>query len=334
MLLPETVRRVVSHWSLHFKSIRSDLDLQGSPERSVRRAAFEDETGGLFVLEQISPSQRDKKCFISKTLNQLRAAGLKQVDPYLQTPTGDFLTFCNGAWWQVLPFVAGTPLDRPGYIRDAPKGDTLAIFLRDLSRHAKNISPDRAMPCFSLKHYILKLEKEMTRYDPDAGRRVAPIVDYLRRFFMKAHDTLPAAFCHGDYHPLNIIWRGHTIAAVIDWEFCGFKPDIYDAANLVGCIGMEHPSGLTGGLVMSFIGTMRRDSFISAQGWSLFAEFVLALRFAWLAEWLRKKDKAMIDLEEVYMNLLLKNLEGLKEAWGLPGAPSGLFPEQGSLERC
>jgi homoserine kinase type II len=132
---------------------------------------------------------------------------------------------------------------------------------------------------------------------------------------MKVHDTLPVAFCHGDYHPLNIIWQDNEIEAVIDWEFCGLKPDIYDCANLIGCIGMEHPSGLVDGLALSFIHDMQRSSIISAQSWEMFAEFVLALRFAWLAEWLRKKDREMIDLEETYMNLLMDNMEILKSAW-------------------
>jgi len=135
---------------------------------------------------------------------------------------------------------------------------------------------------------------------------------------MKEHDTLPVAFCHGDYHPLNIIWQGDAIAAVIDWEFCGIKAEIYDAANLIGCIGMEHPSGLTDKLSIAFITHMREMSSISDRSWSLFPEFVIALRCAWLAEWLRTKDGEMIDLEETYMNLLIEHIDRLRGAWELP----------------
>jgi len=135
---------------------------------------------------------------------------------------------------------------------------------------------------------------------------------------MAAHDTLPVAFRHGDYHPLNVIWQDDAIAAVIDREFCGIKPDIYDAASLVGCVGMEHPSGLVDELALSFISGMRRKSIISPQSWNLFVEFIIALRFAWLAEWLRKKDREMIELEVTYMNLLMGNMDTLKAAWGVP----------------
>jgi aminoglycoside phosphotransferase (APT) family kinase protein len=42
----------------------------------------------------------------------------------------------------------------------------------------------------------------------------------------------PVAFCHGDYHPMNIIWSADDIKCVIDWEFSEYKSEIYDAANI------------------------------------------------------------------------------------------------------
>lgn len=72
-------------------------------------------------------------------------------------------------------------------------------------------------------------------------------------------------------------------------------------------------------LVISFIDDMHRFSSISAQSWNLFPIFVVALRFAWLAEWLRTRDKEMIDLEETYMNLLYDNMEELTAIWRMRG---------------
>jgi homoserine kinase type II len=317
MIPIKTVKTIARQWKLCFKTVRPDLELQGSPERSLCRVGFEDETGNLFVLEQIASAQRERKYLISKILDQLQIEGLNQVIPYLKSSVGESQLFCEGAWWQISPFIKGMALGRPGYIQDAPKGEALAKFLCDLSRHAKSLSHDLSMPAFSLKLYILKLEKEMMKYDPEVSQRFAKLIDFLHQSFMKSYDILPIAFCHGDYHPLNIIWQENAIAAVIDWEFCGFKPDIYDAANLVGCIGMEHPSGLSDGLAVTFIDVMRRSSTISTQSWKVFMEFVIALRFAWLAEWLRKKDKDMVALEEIYMNLLQDNMAELKDAWGI-----------------
>ena len=134
---------------------------------------------------------------------------------------------------------------------------------------------------------------------------------------MVDHDHLPTALCHGDYHPLNVIWSSGGINAVIDWEFMGCKPEIYDMANLIGCIGIEDPEALAGDLVQAFIGTMRDARVFSDDSWSALFGFVTALRFAWLAEWLRNQDAEMITLECVYMNLLVENADLLAGLWGI-----------------
>ena len=113
----------------------------------------------------------------------------------------------------------------------------------------------------------------------------------------------------------QLIWGSHQIKAVIDWEFCGFKPEIYDVCNMIGCLGMEHPSSLKGELVMDFISMLREQSTISELSWRLLVDFIVALRFAWLSEWLRKEDEEMINLELDYMNLLIENKQALLELW-------------------
>jgi len=43
----------------------------------------------------------------------------------------------------------------------------------------------------------------------------------------------------------------------------------------------------------------------------------LALRFAWLSEWLRKDDGEMIAMETAYMRLILNSRQTLERAWGI-----------------
>ena len=305
-------------WGIRLKDQRPDLVPEGSPERSAFRTTIEDEAGDCFVLEIIAPECRARKRLIGIMLNRLSADGLSQIVPPLGTPAGDHLAYCRGFWWQITPFIPGTPLERPAYLGDAEKGEALAAFLAELGRHTECLHPEQLPPVFSLKDYLRELEQKMLRHDPAVYQRVAAVFAFLRESFPDAHDTLPTTFCHGDYHPLNVIWRGQAVKAVIDWEFCGPKPEIYDAANLLGCLGMEHPSGLIDRLALGFIERMRRNGAITVGGWGLLVEFVIALRLAWLADWLRKKDREMIDLEVVYLNLLLNNRDWLKTAWELP----------------
>ena len=104
---------------------------------------------------------------------------------------------------------------------------------------------------------------------------------------------------------------------VIDWEFLGYKSEIYDLANLVGCIGVEDPLALSGELVRSFIAKIKKAQMISDVSWTYFLEFIVALRFAWLSEWMRRRDHEMIALEMDYMRLLIDHKALLREHWDL-----------------
>jgi len=90
---------------------------------------------------------------------------------------------------------------------------------------------------------------------------------------MPAYEKLPVAFCHGNYHPLNVIWSTDNIKCVIDWEFCGYKSELYDVANFIGCIGVEDPKSLTGDFVKGFIADMKESKIITKASWMYLLEF-------------------------------------------------------------
>ena len=147
--------------------------------------------------------------------------------------------------------------------------------------------------------------------------RITPVLAFLEEDFMSACDRLPVAFCHGDYHPLNVIWGEQDILSVIDWEFSGIKPESYDLVNMVGCLGIEHPASLVRDLVRNLIAQLKAADLYAPVSWDSFVDFVVAMRFAWLSEWLRKDDREMIDLELDYMALLLNNRDMLSREWSV-----------------
>ena len=65
------------------------------------------------------------------------------------------------------------------------------------------------------------------------------------------------------------------------------------------------------------IAKLKASGIYSALSWEHFQGLVLALRFAWLSEWLRKNDEEMIALELDYMELLIENETFLREKWML-----------------
>jgi homoserine kinase type II len=302
-------------WGICFKQVRQDFDLQGSPERSLSRAVIETVSGDLFLLEKFSSEKFIVRKRVSRTIDHLNRHGLDQALGGKRTRQGEFLPFFKGNCFQLSPFLDSTGLARPDWLGAAEIGNNMALFLIQMHRASRGLPDQLLLPSFSIKDYIFKLFAQMREHEPRMADRYSPFLDFLGTHFMGAHDRLPQIFCHGDFHPLNVLWDRYRIRAVIDWEFTGLKPDCYDAANLVGCAGIENPEGLGMPMVTTFLGKIRSAGIISPIGWQYFPEYVLALRFAWLSEWLRKKDSEMLALEAAFMGVLIRHMEELRSIW-------------------
>ncbi len=302
-------------WGIRIKAVRPEFCIQGSPQRTLARAVIEEQDHGLFLLEKFDPHKVDHRRNVAHALAFLDGKGLGRILPPINTLSREALPFWGDGGWQLTRFVAGTGLDRPGYLASAPMGANLADFLVRMQTASKGIETVVPVSVFSIPSYIQTLMDRVKIHRPEIYRRYHPFARFLDRKFMKAHDRIPAAFCHGDFHPLNVIWHHETPLAVIDWEFTGFKPEIFDAANLVGCAGIEDPEGLGMPMVMTFIRKLKASGIISPEGWDLFPEYVLALRFAWLSEWLRHNDTVMLDLEARFMDILMTRMDDLRRIW-------------------
>jgi len=309
------LKAVAGLWQVKLKKIHRNITIQGSPERSVFRVVLEDENAKYFVVEQIASKSVEHKKRIGTMLDLLFKEKLSGIQPYLADENGNHIIQYKNDFWQISPFVPGIELDREKYIFEEWRGHALADFLIELRHKALQLCLTDFHGIFSLKNYVYKLIREIKLYNKDIWDEVNSIIGFLGKNFMPAYEKLPAAFSHGDYHPLNIIWSPDGIQCVIDWEFCGFKSELYDVANLIGCVGVEDPRSLIGYLVKSFITDVKRAKIISRKSWKYLLEFIVALRFAWLAEWLRRNDKEMIRLELDYMRLLIDNKNILQKAW-------------------
>jgi homoserine kinase type II len=317
-----TLKEVAAHWGLAFKTVCPQLMPAGSPERTLFRTVFEDEAGVLFTLEEIAAPAYHSKLKIIRSLEFLVEQGMSKIAPYRLGTDGQYIQKHADGFWQLVPYVPGVPLDREGYIYEAWRAPLLAQFLIDLNEKSSGLPFLALDKKFSIRGYIYTLCHQIETRRPDILPRVRKVVEFLERSFMAVHDELPVRFAHGDYHPLNIIWTKNDIAAVIDWEFLGVKPEIYDVSNMLGCLGMEHPSSLVADLAVEFVVRLKERAGISKVSWEHLVEFIIALRFAWLSEWLRKKDEEMIALEFDYMELLIDNRDALNAAWRRP-SPRG-----------
>jgi homoserine kinase type II len=293
---------------------RPDLPIAGSPERCLERLAAESVDGRVWIVERHASRMAARKQEIARAAARI-AARLPEVKPWLAFAPDRFVDERPDGAWQVSPFTPGEPLDRPAYAFEEWRGEVLAdLLVRFRSAAADMPGRESAVP-FSLAGFVRDLFGKLRDRDRALFERLYPALLHCERALFPALDQVPAAFCHGDFHPLNIIWSRTGTNALIDLEFCGFRPETYDAAMLVGCLGMEDPRCLRGGLVRSLVGRLRSGAGYSEAGWACFMDLVLGLRFAWLSDWLRRGDGEMVDLEAVYIGLLLEDREALSRAW-------------------
>ena len=311
---PTNVAPVLERFGLEFGRLRADLPLAGSPERCLERTGAEDARGCLWVVERHDPATLARKEEIAAAAAFV-AARLPEVRPWLACAPGRTVAEHASGAWQVSPFVPGTPLDRPAYAFEGWRGEALADLL--VRFRAAAVGAPRSGPAgdFSLAGFVRDLLGKVGDRNRSLFERVHPAVLRLERHLFPKLGAIPSAFCHGDFHPLNVIWSPDGINALIDLEFCGYRTEAYDAAILVGCLGMEDPRCLTKDLVKTFVGRLRAAAGYCEAAWECFPDLVLALRFAWLSDWLRRDDREMVDLEAVYIGLLLENREVLERAW-------------------
>jgi homoserine kinase type II len=315
MEIDNNIAKAAAEWNLQIKNIRRDINIQGSPERCELRFVIECKNDRLYLIESVFNTDVNHKLKIISCLDFLYENGLSGINPYICSANNGYIINCDNRFWQLSSFLECEALNRPEYVFDKWRGKVLADFLIESGKISQGIPFFTGSAPFSIIDYIYKLISQIEKNDPEVIINIEPALRFLEKKFMKAHDMLPLSFCHGDFHPLNVIWSKNSIKAVIDWEFLGIKPRIYDAANLIGCIGIEDPEALTGELAYDFIAALKEAGLISGISREFFPEFVIALRFAWLSEWLRHDDHEMIKLETVYLNLLTDNYDMLKNAW-------------------
>ena len=75
---------------------------------------------------------------------------------------------------------------------------------------------------------------------------------------------------------------------------------------------------LTGPLVDALLDRVRAAGLYQRLSWAGLPELVLAVRYAWLSEWLRRDDADMVSLELDYMRLLRDRRAELQSAWNVP----------------
>jgi homoserine kinase type II len=296
---PGFLNTILSAWGLRLECAKPEIPIQGSPERCLDRVVVRGDAAD-WLLEELDAGCLARKSAIAARLAHLSRRGLPVAAP-LPGMNGATSQQAHGRHWQLSPFLDGVPLDRGTYWRDDWRGEALARYLADMRRAAQDLAPDE--PPFDLLAYARRIEADTHRLHPRVHGRLAAIFTLVDRG-LNACGDLPAVFCHGDPHPLNVIWGQDRILAAIDWEFCGPKCALHDLALVLGCVGSEDEEALDGAFARAFLETARNEGLLDEELEAWLPTWTLALRTAWLAEWLRRGDMEMAEFEVFYMSVL------------------------------
>lgn len=309
-------KKLLSNWGFELGKTRSDLCITGSPNRTQQRIVLQANSGECLVLEAVPCTKRDLREKQARILMFLSQHGVKEIYPWLATCSGSMGIIADGAFWQLRHYIHGIEIPRETYGNDGWRGIAAASLLSALTQASISQNmPDDNSGIFLLKKYIQKLLPHIHHIIPALTDDILPILKQLQEYF-DIEEELPATFAHGDFHPGNIIWgSNYTINGIIDWEFCGLKTSGYDAANLLGCLGMDEPAFLTGPMAMSFIHSLHDTSVLDDKSWHYLPELMAALRFGWLREWVVQNNKEMICQELDFIWLLLDNKDLLRKKW-------------------
>ena len=296
---------VLQSYGITLVDVIDDEFILGSSERSNFRVVVRDDRNQKFILEEISQKQVSKRLSISKIIDKFAKLDL-QVNPYIKTKLNEYVSEVNDGFWQVSVYLDSVVLHRQTYFNDAWRGELLAKFVADIQKVGADSGHD--LERFDFKQFINKLVADIELNEPEVFKHLQPVINFVVEHFYPVIDKVPSVFSHGDLHALNVLWGKDCMISVIDWEFCGKKPCLYDAALIIGCVGSEDPAARTSPFVKQFVTTLKEQKVFTDEVFELLPYFVLAVRFGWMSEWLRRNDIEMIEFELYYMNLLLQEI--------------------------
>ncbi|WP_370109204.1 phosphotransferase enzyme family protein [Streptacidiphilus sp. MAP12-33] len=176
------------------------------------------------------------------TIAALAAAGLPTVPP-VAADDGRTLVLQRGRRYALFPFVDGTP---PGPLSPraaAELGTMLGRIHAELRRVQPPVLDPGRWPTADPEQTRITITSLLGAarafsprepFDALAEQRLRErlvLLDGYASRRPRARSAPPAGWVHGDFHPLNLLYRGERVAAVLDWDRLGVKPVTEEAVR-------------------------------------------------------------------------------------------------------
>jgi Ser/Thr protein kinase RdoA (MazF antagonist) len=178
-----------------------------------------------------------------RTIAALAASGLPTVPP-AAAEDGRTLVLQRGRRYALFPFVDGAPPGPLPLPAAAELGALLGSLHAELHRiQAPVLDPGRPWPTADPEQTrititsLLRAARSHTPREPFdalAEQRLRERLVLLDAYADRRpgpRSAPPAGWVHGDFHPLNLLYRGDRAVAVLDWDRLGVKPVTEEAVR-------------------------------------------------------------------------------------------------------
>jgi len=219
--------------------------------------------------------------------------------------------------YQLFDYVPQRDGGRIDYPRELEKAGRAGLVLAKIANmEARGADPDLLREAPSIKKAIETALKKIPTDDDKILHAIRLAHGYVSERLFPFLPCLERTFCHGDFHPENILWEGGRVRAVIDWEKAGVREDLYDLACFIGCVGMDDPAELTGEWTKELIRSHIHNTRTTKLSFELLLELVLAIRICWMPVWFSDPgDYEIAEMEAAFWNRIMTHAEEIKSSW-------------------
>ncbi len=296
---------LLAHWGITFKTPREELSLYGSPNRTEKRFVFESADGEIFIAEGYSLLKKSRQIKQNLFLEYLQQNSVPGIHPFVRTKELAHGVEPDNIFWQIRPWIEADPLDRNNFEKDPVYAELWSDFLIKFNNAVTHRPiPELPDPPFFFADFFPKLLNFADQKMPFLRDEMTKSIGKLDNF-LEQEKNLPQSPAHGDFHPGNILIKNNQIAAVIDWEFTGFKCAGYDPALLLGCLGRDDPALLNGENIIFLQNQLYKNNYMPEISWEHLTELMAAIRLGWLGEWIDLNEPVLAQQELQYINFLL-----------------------------
>lgn len=230
-----------------------------------------------------------------RATQQLHSLGVPVAPPLADTE-GDTVTVIDGQHYALHPWVDG--LHRDGAQLTTAQSQRLGALLGAVHTHLEQVmeadppppvrgqSPDPA-DTFALIDDLLAAARGMGPRDAFDELAVHRLVERRALLEQHAHRRPPTpagparGWVHGDFHPLNLLYRGADPVAIVDWDRLGVQPRAEEAVRAAAIFFVRPDGELDLEKVRAYARAYRRSAGAGA------AELAAAVHRVW---WERLND--------------------------------------------